>query len=375
MRARAIAACRLLFLVEGGCFGVWGAHVPSAKAQYGLSEGGLALALLAATAGALAILGVAGRLVGRFGARAVVHVAGLLMTVALGALLLPGHPAGLFVLLALFGASSALADVAINAEGALLEAQAGRKLMSGLHGFFSLGGMLGAAAVAGLLKLQLAAALQMPALALLLAALLLPAARRMLPRHPPAADEPAGAAPFQRPRGRLALLGGLAALALLAEGAMYDWSVLFLRSESGATPAFAALGYAAFCAAMAAMRFAGDALRERLSPSALLARGALLAAGALLLALLLREPWVGLLAFAGVGLGLANVVPLLFVAASQVPGVSPAHGIAGVTALGFAGFLAGPPLIGAVAQASSLSLGLGVVVLAALLLALAARRL
>ncbi|MBN8506638.1 MAG: MFS transporter [Burkholderiales bacterium] len=354
--------------------------MPSAKAHYGLSEGTLALALLAASLGALAILGVAGRLVAHFGAQQVVRGAGLLMTASLGVLLLPtpaapGTPWVLWALLALFGASSALADVAINAEGAVLEAQAGRKLMSGLHGFFSLGGMLGAVAVAGLLKLQVPAAVQMALLALLLTALLLPASRHMLPAHPPLQAQEGEAATWRRPHGRLALLGLLAALALLAEGAMYDWSVLFLQSQTGATPAFAALGYAAFCGAMAAMRFAGDALRERHPPARLMAAGALLAAAALLLALWLRQPWVGLLAFALVGAGLANGVPLLFVAASQVRGVTPATGIATVTALGFFGFLSGPPLIGALAEAASLSQALGVVVLCCLVLALAARRL
>lgn len=154
---------------------------------------------------------------------------------------------------------------------------------------------------------------------------------------------------------------------------MYDWSVLLLQTEAGATPAFAALAYASFSAAMALTRFGGDALRERLAPGRLLAAGGLLAAAALSLVLLLREPWVGLVGLALVGAGLANVVPVLFIAATRVPGVATADGIAHVASLGFLGFLLGPPLIGAAAQASSLGLALGLVVLAALTLAAAAR--
>lgn len=369
---RALVATRLLFLLEGFTMGAWGAHVPSVKQHYGLSEAGLSAVLLAGAFGALLCLLLAGRLIAACGARRVVAGAGLLMAASLAALLLPTQTAPLFALVALLGASATLADVAINAEGAVLEEAAGRKLMSGLHGMFSLGGMLGAGSVAGLLLLELAPAQQLPLLASIVALLLLPAAARMLPAHP---AQPAEHSRFRLPRGHLALLGGLAAVGMLAEGAMYDWSALYLRSETGAAPAFAALAYASFSGAMALTRFAGDWLREHIAAGRLLAGGALLAALALTGVLLARDPWVGLLGFALVGVGLANVVPILFIAATRVPGVSPASGIASVAAIGFLGFLFGPPLIGAAAQASSLSWALGLVVISAALLAASARRL
>lgn len=368
----ATQATRALFLLEGFTMGTWGAHLPSIKQRHGLDEGQLSLLLLTGALGALLSLGLAGRLVARAGARRVVGGAGLTMAACLAGLLLPPSFLSLLPLVLLLGFSATLADVAINAEGAVLEEASGRKLMSGLHGMFSLGGMLGAGCVAALLALQIAPGLQLPLLGLLVALPLGPAVLRMLPAHPP---QPAEHSHWRLPRGRLALLGGLAAVGMLAEGAMYDWSVLYLQTEVGAAPAFAALAYASFSGAMAATRFAGDWLRERLAPARLLGGGALLAVLALSTVLLAQQPGVGLIGFALVGVGLANVVPLLFIAAARLPGVSPANGIASASSLGFLGFLAGPPLIGAVAQASSLSWGLGLVVLSLLGLALAARRL
>ena len=365
-------ATRALFLLEGFTMGAWGAHLPSIKQRHGLDEGQLSLLLLTGALGALLSLGLAGRLVARAGARWVVGAAGLTMAACLAGLLLPPSFLSLLPLVLLLGFSATLADVAINAEGAVLEEACGRKLMSGLHGMFSLGGMLGAGCVAAMLALQIPPSQQLPLLGLLVALPLLPSVLRMLPAHP---VQPAEHSHWRLPRGRLALLGGLAAVGMLAEGAMYDWSVLYLQTEAGAAPAFAALAYASFSGAMAATRFAGDWLRERLPPARLLGGGALLAVLALSTVLLARQPWVGLIGFALVGVGLANVVPLIFIAAARLPGVSPANGIASASSLGFLGFLAGPPLIGAVAQASNLSWGLGLVVLSAALLALAARRL
>jgi fucose permease len=194
----------------------------------------------------------------------------------------------------------------------------------------------------------------------------------MLPRH--VAGGPPSPA-YRLPRGVLGLLGLLAAVALLAEGAMYDWSVLYLQQDTGAAPALAALGFASFSAAMATARFGGDWLRARVGAAQLLGASGLLAATAMATVLLARDPMVALIGFAVVGFGFANVVPILFSAAARVPGVAPAEGIAAVSSLGYFGMVAGPPLVGGVAQASSLSIGLVAVVLGALLLAWGARRL
>lgn len=365
-------ATRLQFLLFGFVSGVWGVHIPSVKARYGLDEARLSVALLAFALGAVLCLTMAGRIVAALGARAAALVGSLLLCAGLAAVLGPSAYAALIALMLAIGAGCALFDVAINAEGSLLEADSGKKVMSGFHGMFSLGGMAGAALAAWLLRVAVPPPLQLAACAAAAALLAVAACAFMLPRH--VAGGPPSPA-YRLPRGVLGLLGLLAAVALLAEGAMYDWSVLYLQQETGAAPALAALGFASFSAAMAAARFGGDWLRARVGAAQLLGASGLLAAAAMATVLLARDPLVALIGFAVVGFGFANVVPILFSAAARVPGVAPADGIAAVSSLGYFGMVAGPPLVGGVAQASSLSIGLVAVVLGALLLAWGARRL
>ena len=173
---------------------------------------------------------------------------------------------------------------------------------------------------------------------------------------------------FLLPRGALLLLGVMAALGFMVEGSVYDWSVLYLHKEVGSTQNVAALAYASFSASMAITRFGGDWLRARFSSARLLRASALLSALAMVMVLMAGQAWVALVGFALVGVGLANMAPLLFSAAAQVKGVAAAQGIASVSSIGYLGFMAGPPAIGFVAHAGSLTAALyGVVALAALL--------
>ena len=175
------------------------------------------------------------------------------------------------------------------------------------------------------------------------------------------------------PRGVLLVIGLLILAGMLAEGVMLDWGVLFLAQELHEPQARAALGLAAFSGAMALARFGADALRARFAPRTLLVAGALLAGGAMAVVLKAQTAWVAFVGFALVGAGLAPVVPILYSAASQVAGVSRAAGIAAASSIGYAAFMAGPPLVGALAQAWSLTAALWVVVAAAAALALGAR--
>jgi len=194
----------------------------------------------------------------------------------------------------------------------------------------------------------------------------------MLRTHPgAAADDPA--AHFVWPRGLLLIVGLLIFAGMTAEGVMYDWSVLYLHQDVGMSQAWAAAGYAVFSAAMALSRFAGDALRTRYSEQALLRFGATLAAAAMTVVLLTAVPWIALVGFALVGAGLAPVAPILFNAATRVPGVTRAAAIASVTSIGYSGFMIGPPLIGSIATLASLPLALAVVAVAAGALAYGAR--
>ena len=368
--ARATWAVRLQFFIAGVLFATWGVHVPTVKLHYALGEQALALAMLAAGVGAVATLTQAGRLVGRHGPRRAGVVSGTLCAISLALLLVPSGYAALLVLMVLFGVGNSLFDVSINAAASDLERLSGRSLMSGFHGMFSLGGMVGAMVGSALLAREVAAIAHLGWVALG-SVLLIVAAGAVMLRNVAGSNDDAPRLAW--PRGALALLGTLAALGLIAEGAMYDWSVLYMTQELRSEPGFAALAYASFSAAMAAARFGGDWVRERVTPAVLMSSSAALAAVSMAVALWVAHPLVALLGFALVGLGFANVVPVLFSTAAKVD-ANPAHGIAVVASVGYFGMMVGPPLIGVIAEHSSLTAGLTSVVVFAAILALAAPR-
>jgi predicted MFS family arabinose efflux permease len=349
-------------------------HVPSAKAHFGLGEAGLAGLLFAAALGLVFCLAFAGRLVARFGARGAARGAALALAASLAMLLFLPHVALAVPAMVLLGAASSLWDMAINAEGAALEEAGGAPVMSGLHGMWSLGGMAGAGACGALLAAGWAPAPQLASFSLAVGAVALLGAAGMLEVHP-AREGHTDEAHFAWPRGPLLAIGLLILAGMTAEGVMYDWGVLYLTQELGQTQAYGALAYMAFTGAMAAARFGGDALRRRVHERTLLASGAGAAALAMALVLLLAHPVVTVLGFAVVGAGLACVAPVLFSAATRVPGTSRAAAIAAATSVGYGGFLLGPPLIGAIAHATTLSIALAVLVPASLALAIGARRL
>ena len=366
-------AVRVQFFFSGFVFATWGVHIPTVKRVYGIDEATLGLAMLAAGLGSVAGLSQAGRLLARWSPRQVTRACGVAYALTLAPLLLmPGYPA-LLVLLALFGVATGVFDVAMNTEGAELEREARRPLLSGMHGMFSAGGMAGAAGGSAWLAAGGSAQWHLSCVALAGVATVLGAASRMRVR-PSVPGAAADMPHFALPRGALAVLGGMAALGLIAEGAIYDWSVLYLQTALGSPQQQAALAYASFSAAMALARFGGDWLRARLAPATLLRASALLAALAMTGVLLARSPQWALAGFALVGVGFANVVPILFSAGARVPGTSAAQGLAAVSSLAYLGFMTGPPVIGFLAQITSLTAALCLVVVFAVALALSARR-
>ena len=363
---------RLQFAALGMVSGAWGAHIPSVQRVHALDAAALSMVLFAAALGCVATLLFAGAVVARHGTRRAARAAAFAMLGVLGSVLLvPGYApllAGAFVL----GAGLALFDVCINAEGAEIERIGRRAVMSHLHGLWSVGAMAGALAVSALLAARVDVRVQLALLALGLGVLARYATRGMRDAAP--AGRPRGA--LRWPTRALWWIGGLVFVGLTAEGAMHDWTVLYLAQERALPHAQAALGYAVFTLAMAASRFAGDRLRVRFGEARLLGAGAVLAAAAMALVLLAPAPWLVFLGLAGVGAGVAPMAPILFNAAARASADEPAAGIAAVTSIGYGGLMLGPPLVGAIAQASTLTLALGAVVIGpSLALALGVRRL
>ncbi|MDG3003595.1 MFS transporter [Paludisphaera mucosa] len=361
-----------LFALDGVGFGSWAAYLPTYKARLGLSDGQLGIALFALVIGSLVSMPAAGRALATRSTRAVVLAGSTSFSltvplVAFAAMTL-GNMAAFTAAALLFGATKGLIDVSANAHAIDVERDGGGPLLSTCHGGWSLGVLCGATAVAGALKLGMPPLL---ATALIAAGLLglTAAAHATLSSFDPPKTK--GQAPSIRPRGRLIPLAGLAFLGLFCEGAMGDWATIYLADEVRATASAAALGFAAYSLVMMFGRFAGDRFVAKLGPVAVLAVSGLSVALGLGIALALRTYPAAVAGFALVGLGVSNMVPILFRSAGR--GADSGAAIASVSTVGYLGFLVGPPLIGALSQSAGLSIALSVVILVGLTIAAGSR--
>jgi MFS family permease len=229
--------------------------------------------------------------------------------------------------------------------------------MSGFHALFSIGGLVGAVA----LTLLLRAGLSLGVSALLLAGLLLLVGLSQFGGLLPGRGAGSDATFTIVPSSRVLLIGGLCFISFLAEGAVLDWSAVFLREQQGVDLAIAGIGYATFSVAMVAGRLTGDSLAHRLGAGRTLVAGGALASAGFLLVALSPNALTALAGFTIVGLGASNIVPLLFTASGHVPNVPPGLALATVTTIAYAGLLLGPALIGFVADATSLPVALAIV--------------
>lgn len=359
-------AIAVVFFVNGVTLASWISRIPTLTGRLGLGPGQVGFALMAIAAGALVAFPITGRLVDRRGSAATVALFASIMLLALP--FVGAAPSLVLLILALFafGFGNGGMDVSMNAQGIAVERGAGRSIINSLHGCFSLGAVVGAAIGAAAAHWDVAPLAQFLGVSLLGLAVLGWARRRLIadPRDPRKGKAEPGSA-FVLPPRSLWLLGALALCASVAEGAMADWSGLYLRDVLGASGGVAALGFAAFSTAMLAGRFSGDALVRRFGAPRLVRAGGVLAAAGLGSALLLNQPAVLLLGFAAVGLGLSVVYPLVFSAAGNHPSVSAGRAVASVATVGYGGFLTGPPILGWLAELTSLRAILGLVVLLA----------
>jgi hypothetical protein len=252
------------------------------------------------------------------------------------------------------------------AQSVTLQRFHARPITTGFHAFFSLGGLAGALVGGVVAGADVGPVAHLALVAALLAALAAGAAPALLPATVDAA--PSGPS-FARPSRALLALGTIAFCILVGEGAMADWTAVYLRDVAGTGPGLAAAGYAAFSLTMAGGRLVGDALTVRLGAPRLVRGGGLLAAAGLALAVAVPTSWAAVAGFAGVGAGFAAIFPSVLAAAGRTPGQSAGAAIAAVSTLGYTGFLAGPAAIGLIADATSLRVGLGVVAVTSLLIA------
>jgi predicted MFS family arabinose efflux permease len=357
-------ATRLAFFIAGFGMAAWAPLVPLAKARTGADDGQLGLLLLCLGAGSILAMPLAGALAGRFGCRRVVIASTVLIGLTLPLLATLPSLSALGLALFVFGAGMGALDCTMNLQAVIVERESGRTLMSGFHGLFSLGGIAGAAGVSALLGAGASPLAATLVVAALIAGAIVRAAPHLLARGA------AAAGPFFAvPRGIVLLLGAMCFVVFLAEGAMLDWSAVFLADVRALPAAQAGWGYAAFAVTMTIGRLTGDRIVRRLGHRAVVMLGGFCAAAGFGLATALPEWQAALVGFALIGAGCANIVPVMYSMVGRQQVMPERLAVPAITTVGYAGILLGPALIGGVARASSLPVAfLGV---AALLVAVA----
>jgi predicted MFS family arabinose efflux permease len=364
---RARVAVATVFALHGVAAGSWAGRIPWVKEVRHLSAADLGLALMGAAIGGLASTPLAAWLIARLGSRTLTRAAMLGVAASLPVVPFAPRVATIFLALLLFGATGSLLDVAMNAQGVVVQERYGRSIMSGLHGLWSVGGLTGSAVAGVAARAGMAATQHLLIVGVTLGVLGTAAGTWLTPAPPSAAGKV-----FARPDRVLFLLGAVTFCGLFAEAAAADWSGVYLRTAAHAAPDVAAWGYAAFSLAMAAGRLAGDRLVEWTGPARLVRAAALMGAAGLALGLLVQVTPLVVAAFAVLGLGVATVVPLTFSAAGRMPGREPATSVAAVATVGYAGWMLAPPVIGFIAQGTSLTAALALVAVMTALIALPA---
>lgn len=356
---RARVAVTATFFIHGLLFASWTAHIPHIERAIGANNASLGTALLGAPLGSVLAMLVVGKLLERFGSRRVVRVA-LVGYCLAGALVGLAHGViGLLAALTVWGLFQGALDVAMNAHATEVEEQAGCSIMSGFHGFWSMGTLLGALIGAGLVGAGVGLFAQLLPIGGLIALLSLPLGRWLLPsitiEHPESAPTPRG----RLLSARLVLLGLVAFASMLCEGATADWSAVHLRTDLSASATTAGFAYVAYSLVMVVTRLTAPRVFTLVPPGRAIPVLAAVAAVGMTLGLL-SQTVVGTIAgFAVLGLGIATIVPTAFSAAASIEGVPAGTAIAAVSALGWAGFVCGPPLIGHLSEQIGLTTALG----------------
>lgn len=343
-------AVSAFFLLNGVILGSWAPQIPLLLPRHGITESELGLLILGMGIGAMGAMCVSGRLAARYGSRVLVRATAICCSVALAAAVLAPNVAALAIAMVVMGASVSMMDVATNANAVELEQATGRAMMSSAHGFWSVGGFLGGAlggsgiAVFG----PGGHALLVSAACLAVAAL---GWSRLVgaPVTPVASEAPSGPG-LWRQGATIYLVGLMALFAFVPESAVLDWSALYLSANHGAGVAMSGMAFALFSACMAAMRFCGDAVRNRFGAVPLLRASGVIAAAGMTLAAFAPSAALACVGFAVSGIGIANIVPILFSAAGRYGGANPGAAIAAVSFIGYGGMLVAPTMIGLAAE-------------------------
>jgi len=357
---RARLGTAAVFFICGIGHGTWAPRLAELKEQVGASDGELGLALLMIGVGALIAMPLTGLLIGHFGSRRICFAMALAHGLVFPLQVFAWNWVVLGLAMMLYGLAISSLDVAMNVQATEIERRYGKPIMSSFHGVYSVGDMAGAflTGIAASIVLGLTSHFFIAALAMLIIGV--GGCFLMIVDQK---TEPSSGPTFVLPKGALIVIGIIAFAALVAEGSVGDWSAIYLSEHQGADTKTAAIALTVFAFAMAIMRFAGDRLVHRFGPFTILQVSGSLAAIGLTIALLAPSPAVAILGYGLAGLGIAVLFPITLSIAPRFSGLSPSASVAAVATLGYGGFLVGPPVIGILADYTSLPLSLSLVVI------------
>ncbi len=352
-------ATRLFFFISGFALATWAPMVPYAKERLNLNDADLGLVLFQFGIGALLFMPVTGWLVHRYGSGNICLSASGFMILLLPGLAIAPSAALLGGLLFLFGMVCGSANISVNSQGVAVQTHAKRSLMSGFHCLFSVGGLVGASLMSVLLEAGLELLTCASLVSFIIGILVLSQSRSLLPAQ--FDIKPAASNGFSWPSSKVFILGVFCFILFLAEGAMLDWSAVFLTVSGNYDEAIAGIGFALFSIAMAIGRWTGDNLTHRFGTIPIIQWGSLIAAAGLFMTLAVDWNHLELIGFLLIGFGASNIVPLLFSAAGCISDAPSSFSLTVVTTFGYTGILLGPALIGFMAELTSLSLALACV--------------
>jgi predicted MFS family arabinose efflux permease len=369
---RARASISVMFAVHGAVYGTFAARVPWIADRLHLGPGKLGVALIAPALGGFIGMPFAGRLIHRFGGRRATRT--LMAAWCVAGALPPFAPnlVVLIVFLAAYGLTSGMADVAMNAQAIPVEKAVGKSIMSGLHGMWSVGGLLASGVGALAAHRNVDARLHFSVVAVVLLATTFMASRHLPLNEAHADEEPP--ARFTLPPRAIWLIALVAFASIFAEGSSADWSAVYLKKVLGAEPGTAAIAFTAFALAMAATRLSGDFVVRRLGAVRTVRLSGAIGTAWALLVVFTHSQVLAIAGFALIGLGIAAVVPLVFAAAGHAD-QHPARAIAGVATIAYGAGLAAPGLVGGIASLTSLRTSFALVAVLVALVALGAGQL
>ncbi len=348
----------VVFFANGALGATWASRIPTIRDRTHIDNAELGVALFAAAVGAVVTMNISGLIMARYGSRPLIIITGCSLCGALVLLALTSNWPTLTGCLLLFGISNGGMEVAMNAQAVEIERHWKRPILSSFHAAYSLGGLGGAAASSIVVARHIAPLPHFIGASAVLGTLVILAIPFLLHNVDRSLEPPR----FTPPSRATIILGAIVFCAVLGEGAMTDWSALYLTSI-GASMAVAAIGYAVFSLAMAITRLCGDWITERIGRLVVIRVGTAIAAAGLAFALLIPNPVTVIIGLGGVGVGLATVFPTAMSLAGKSSGMTPGVAIAAIATCGYLGLLVGPVLIGGVASFLTIQIALGSVVI------------